>query len=105
MVIKRIDLDKPGVKKEIQSIPTEIALMFLHSLRLVAAGEKPELEVESLNAPVGRGALELKINGSPAYRCIYSNKDPEKVVVLHVFAKTTNGPALKNYKTAKGRLK
>jgi len=105
MAMKSIDTDKPGVKKELQSIPNEIALMFLHNLRLVAAGEKPELEVESLNAPVGRGALEIKVNGSPAYRCIYSNKDPQKVVVLHVFAKTTNGPAHKNYRTAKGRLK
>ena len=34
---------------------------------------------------------ELKINGSPAYRCVYVTKYEDALIVLHSFIKTTNG--------------
>ncbi|QRI86102.1 type II toxin-antitoxin system RelE/ParE family toxin [Pseudomonas putida] len=39
---------------------------------------------------VGAGAIELIINGSPAFRCVYVAKFADMVVVLHSFVKTTN---------------
>ncbi|EPM0511758.1 type II toxin-antitoxin system RelE/ParE family toxin [Pseudomonas plecoglossicida] len=41
---------------------------------------------------VGAGAIELIINGSPAFRCVYVAKFADMVVVLHSFVKTTNRP-------------
>ncbi|MEF3205293.1 type II toxin-antitoxin system RelE/ParE family toxin [Klebsiella quasipneumoniae subsp. similipneumoniae] len=45
------------------------------------------------------------MNGSPAYRCVYTIKSPGKVIVLRVFKKTTNGPARKDLEVVKQRLK
>lgn len=39
---------------------------------------------------MGARALELIINGSPAYRCIYIAKYADTIFVLHSFVKTTN---------------
>jgi len=35
--------------------------------------------------------MELIINGSPAYRCVYIAKYAQTVFVLHAFVKATNG--------------
>lgn len=102
--MKEIDLSVPGVEKELKSLPRDKALPFLHNLKLVAAEIEPELKVEHLKA-VAPGVIELKINGSPAYRCVYYTKSPGKVVVLRFFKKTTNGPARKDLEVVKQRLK
>jgi len=102
--MKEIDLDVPGVKKELKSLPVDKALAFLHSLKLVAAGIVPELKIEHLTS-VAPGVIELKINGSPAYRCVYTTKSPGKVIVLRFFKKTTNGPARKDLDVVEKRLK
>ncbi len=39
---------------------------------------------------MGVGALELVLNGSPAYRCVYIVKFADTLFVLHSFIKTTN---------------
>ncbi|WP_416456029.1 type II toxin-antitoxin system RelE/ParE family toxin [Saccharophagus degradans] len=49
--------------------------------------------------------MELKINGSPAFRCVYVAKYLNTVVVLHSFTKTTNGVDRKAMKIAEQRLK
>jgi phage-related protein len=54
---------------------------------------------------VGKGAIELKINGSPAFRSIYCAKYNDTVYILHSFSKTTNGVDKKAMKTAKERYK
>jgi phage-related protein len=102
--MKEIDLKVPGVEKELKSLPIDKALAFLHNLKLVAASIEPELKVEHLKA-VAPGVVELKINGSPAYRCVYYAKSPGKVTVLRFFKKTTNGPARKDLDIVKQRLK
>ena len=51
---------------------------------------RPYLPIVPL-ASVGKGVYELKINGSPAYRCVYVAKYKDRVVVLGAFTKTTNG--------------
>jgi len=102
--MKEIVLDVSGVEKELKSLPIDKALAFLHSLKLVAAGIEPELKIEHLKS-VAPGVIELKINGSPAYRCVYTTKSPGKVIVLRVFKKTTNGPARKDLDVVEKRLK
>jgi len=102
--MKEIVLNLPGVKKEINSIPQGKALSFLHNLALIASGIEPEIQIEHLKA-VAPGVIELKINGSPGYRCVYTTKSPGKVIVLRVFKKTTNGPARKDLDVVKQRLK
>ncbi|HBW1268345.1 TPA: type II toxin-antitoxin system RelE/ParE family toxin [Klebsiella pneumoniae] len=92
--MKEICLDVTGVDKELKSLPIDKALAFLHNLKLVAAGIEPELKVEHLKV-VAPGVIELKINGSPAYRCVYTIKSPGKVIVLRVFKKTTKEGANK----------
>lgn len=48
--------------------------------------------------------IELKINGSPAFRCVYIAKN-DLVIVLHSFKKTTNGVDRQAMKTVKQRYK
>ncbi|GAB6139826.1 hypothetical protein JCM14076_05550 [Methylosoma difficile] len=54
---------------------------------------------------VGAGVIELRKNGSPAFRCVYVAKYEDTVVVLHAFAKTTNGVDRQALKVAEQRLK
>jgi len=54
---------------------------------------------------IGAGVIELRKNGSPAFRCIYVAKYQDAVVVLHAFAKTTNGVDRQAMKVAEQRLK
>ncbi len=54
---------------------------------------------------MGAGVIELKINGSPAFRCVYIAKFLNTVVVLHSFEKTTNGVDRQAMKTVEKRYK
>ncbi|MGZ8221542.1 MAG: type II toxin-antitoxin system RelE/ParE family toxin [Methylobacter sp.] len=54
---------------------------------------------------IGIGVIELRKNGSPAFRCIYVAKYQDAVVVLHAFAKTTNEVNRQTMKVAEQRLK
>jgi len=58
-----------------------------------------------LNESVGAGAIELYINGSPAFRCVYVAKYADMVVVLHSFVKTTNGSDRHAMQFAEQRMK
>ena len=64
----------------------------------------PALRHEKLKA-AGEGVIELKINGSPAYRCMYVMQANGDVLVLHVTSKTTRGPDRQLTKTTAQRLK
>ena len=59
------------------------------------------MPIKRLKGSVGEYALELIINGKPAFRCVFSKKD--NVTVLHCFKKTTNHVDAKAMKTAKSR--
>ncbi len=54
---------------------------------------------------IGSGVVELKINGSPAYRCVYVTKYMNAVIVLHSFEKTANGTDRQAMKVVTQRLK
>jgi phage-related protein len=64
----------------------------------------PALAIKQLSS-VGAGAIELIINGSPAYRCIYIAKYANTIFVLHSFVKTTNRTDRHAMAVAENRLK
>ncbi|MGE8348999.1 MAG: type II toxin-antitoxin system RelE/ParE family toxin [Pseudomonas protegens] len=81
--------DKAG-KKEMQEVPVKVRNVFLTNLNLLKVGEEPACAFGTLSS-LGQGIYELKINGSPAWRCIYYTGLPGQIVVLHTCKKTTNG--------------
>lgn len=89
-------------KREFSALPREIAIQFALQLEgRIALGMSPTIPITNL----GDGMIELKINGSPAYRCVYTLKKPGTVLVLNTFAKTTNGHDHHNVSKAKKRMK
>jgi len=102
---KTIEFQGKAAARAFKSLPLELQLSFMQQLDRVSYGKDPTIKIEHLAESVGPGAIELKENGSPAYRCVYYNKEPGKVWVLHAFVKTTNQSDQKNLATAKGRLK
>lgn len=90
--------------REYRSLPGDIQDEFGKDLRRIQYGCEPELVIKHLASSVGAGAVELVINGSPAFRCIYIAKYANTVFVLHSFVKTTNGTDRKAMKVAVDRL-
>ncbi|MCM2377865.1 type II toxin-antitoxin system RelE/ParE family toxin [Pseudomonas marginalis] len=89
------------VFKEFEGIPVRHRNTFMRSLEAVQYGLDPFLKITHLES----GAIELKINGSPAFRCIYYTKLAGEVVVVHVTAKTTNGHDSQIANVVKERIK
>lgn len=92
--IAKIVFASGKVKKELASLPEKVRDSFLIDLQMVAAGLDPLSKIDHLTT-CGPGVIELIINGSPAYRCVYSTKTPGSVVVLYAGVKTTNGTCRK----------
>ncbi|MEQ9874130.1 type II toxin-antitoxin system RelE/ParE family toxin [Pectobacterium brasiliense] len=93
-----------AAEREYRSLPADIQDEFGKDLRLIQYGQDSTLPIGFLDG-VGIGVIELKINGSPAYRCVYVAKYIDTVVVLHSFKKTTNGVDRKAKEVAEQRLK
>ncbi|MGX9522769.1 type II toxin-antitoxin system RelE/ParE family toxin [Vibrio mediterranei] len=93
-----------AAEREYKKFPENVQDEFGKDLRKIQYGQRPESPIEFLDG-VGAGVVELKINGSPAYRCVYVTKYLDTVVVLHSFAKTTNGKNRQAMKVATQRLK
>lgn len=100
---KSIKFANKTVEKAFQALPWDIQVSFITSLDMVCQGRKPELEIDYLTS-VAKGVIELKINGSPAYRCVYYNKLDDVVVVVAAFVKTTNGSPTKELSGIKTRV-
>ena len=90
--IRVVELHPEGaVHREFMKAPeTRVRDVFLADLTLMSHNQKPGSEVRPLGS-LGRDVYELKINGRPAWRCIYYTGITGKIVVLHVTEKTTNG--------------
>ena len=86
---KLIEFVNDAALREFEKLPADVRRVFQINLLLVAQGKDPACTIRHLSKP--RGVIEFKVNGSPAYRCCYFNKNPERVFVLHTFGKTTNG--------------
>jgi phage-related protein len=82
-----------AVKRDFKKFPKNVQEDFAKALQDVMNGRRPGMEFEPLNnlAKNIKGVIELKINGSPAYRAVYVAKFKDKVHLLHAFTKTTNG--------------
>jgi phage-related protein len=63
----------------------------------------PTLRISLIS--VGKGAIELIENGSPAYRAVYCAKYLDTVYILHAFTKTNNSVDKKAMDTASKRYK
>ena len=92
--------NKQSLKAFIE-LPVDIRHAFSHQLEhLIAYGLHPTIPIDTLPGNV----TELKVNGSPAHRCVYKVTD-EEIVVIHSFPKTAQGRDKKNLKTVASRLK
>ncbi|WMS89299.1 type II toxin-antitoxin system RelE/ParE family toxin [Pleionea litopenaei] len=93
-----------AAEREYRDLPREVVRDFGSSLRAIQSNERPFLPVTPLSS-IGPGVIELKINGSPAFRCVYIAKYMDAVIVLHSFTKTTNGVDRQAMKVAEQRYK
>jgi phage-related protein len=91
-IVREIDFHpEKAVQRELKDLPEQKRDAFLLSLMMMSKGMEPTCEVGSLDS-LGHGVYELKINGKPAWRCIYTTAViPGTIVVLHATKKTTNG--------------
>ncbi|NIF26341.1 type II toxin-antitoxin system RelE/ParE family toxin [Pantoea sp. Tr-811] len=78
-----------AAEREYKDLPQDVQDDFGKGLRRMQHGQDPERATKALSESVGAGAIELIINGSPAFRCVYVAKFADMVVVLHAFVKTT----------------
>ena len=69
--MKQFAFANNAAKKEYEDLPKEIQHQFGTSLRAVQDDKKPFLPIQALES-IGAGIIELKINGSPAFRCVYT---------------------------------
>jgi len=102
--VKRFAFVSDAAEREYKNLPVKIQDEFGKDLRRIQYGQDPELAIKHLNS-IGTGVVELKINGSPAFRCVYVTKYLDTVIVLHSFTKTTNGVDKKAMNIAEQRLK
>lgn len=87
-------------KRAFEALPKKVREIFSNELEtLIANGLPPIIR----HAFLPGKTVELKVNGSPAYRCVYKVLN-NVVVVLHSFVKTCQGPDKKNLKTLEQRL-
>lgn len=103
-----VDFFNNRCQKDLSKLPREDGELIISNLRMRAWGiiAGPALEITPLKYHVGPKAFEMKINGSPAKRCVYVVLEgSNKVLVLHVFEKTCNGVDKKNMDVAKARYK
>ncbi len=104
LIVKKFAFVSDAAEREYKDLPVTIQDEFGKDLRRLQFGQNPELTIEHLNS-IGAGVVELKINGSPAFRCVYVAKYLDTIIVLHSFTKTTNGVDRKAMKIAEQRLK
>ena len=102
--LKKFAFVNDAAEREYKALPDRIQDEFGKDLRLIQFGEEPRLPITHLDS-IGAGVIELKKNGSPAFRCIYVAKYEDAVVVLHAFTKTTNSVDRQAMKVAEQRLK
>jgi len=101
-LVKKVVFINSAAKKAFSDLLVTEKVGFAVQLEtLIANGCSPTLAIDHLP----NDAIELKMNGRPAYRCVYYNKLPDVVVIVHVFKKTTNGPDRKNLNTTALRMK
>ncbi|BAQ63704.1 type II toxin-antitoxin system RelE/ParE family toxin [Geminocystis sp. NIES-3709] len=102
--MKKFAFINDAAEREYKELPKEIQQDFGVSLKAIQENKKPFLHITPLKS-IGVGVIELKINGSPAFRCVYIAKFMNTVIVLHSFKKTTNQVDKQAMKTLTQRYK
>jgi phage-related protein len=102
--LKKFAFVNDAAEREYKALPEKVQDEFGKDLRRIQYESEPSLPINHLTS-IGAGVIELKLNGSPAYRCLYITKYLETVIVLHSFTKTTNGVDRKAMAVARARLK
>lgn len=102
--MKKFAFINDAAEREYKDLPKDVQTDFGTSLRAIQEDKKPFLPITALTS-IGAGVIELKINGSPAFRCVYIAKFLNTVIVLHSFEKTTNGVDRQAMKTLEQRYK
>ncbi len=77
-----------AAKREFNKLPLEVKQQFSVDLHAVCQNESPFSKFKDISSSVGKGAIELIENGSPAYRTVYCAKYLDTVYILHSFTKT-----------------
>jgi len=101
---RKIEYCSKQAEKEFGNFPGAIRDQFLIAMENISWGLDPSLMVSHL-AAVGKGVMEIKKNGSPAYRLVYSTKFADKLVVLVARPKTAQGQDKTLIETAALRLR
>ncbi len=104
MSMKKLEFASSVAEKDFKNLPRDIGLRFSLDLEALLQGLKPFSKIQPLTS-IGQGVIELKINGRPAYRCIYVAKFNDCITILHTFKKTTNGVDRPAMKVAEQRYK
>lgn len=98
---KPIRFANKQAQKCLLKLPRSVQESFISELEdVIAYGLEPTLDTSQLPGKT----IELKINGSPAYRCVYQVRS-DMILVLHAFRKTCEGPDKKNLETLDLRLR
>lgn len=94
-----------AAKRAYKALPEDVQHQFGVDLNAVQQGQRPYSGIKDVSDSVGKGAVELIENGSPAYRAVYCAKYLDTVFILHAFTKTTNGHDHHALETACARYK
>lgn len=93
-----------GAEKEYANLgSSKVQAAFAVDLEMMMNGFKPLSSSKALNG-LGKGVFELRKNGRPAYRLVYTIKDG-KIYILHVYSKTSDGTPKAHEETIKKRYK
>lgn len=103
--MRRFAFVSEAAAREYKALPEHVQDEFGKDLRRIQYGDQSALVSKPLAGTVGPGALELVLNGSPAYRCVYIVKFADTLFVLHSFIKTTNRTDRRAMAVAQSRLK
>lgn len=101
---KKFKYVNEGAKRAFMDLPTDIRINFSAEIRRVQEGEDPLDDFRVLKGE-WKGVIELRENGSPAFRAIYCAKHLDTVYILHAFTKTSEKADQKEMDTALSRYK
>jgi phage-related protein len=102
--MKKFAFVSKAAERDFSDLPRPILSRFVLDIEALCQDEKPFSPIKTLSS-IGPGVIELKINGRPAYRCIYIAKFNDCITILHSFKKTTNGVDRPAMEVAKLRYK
>lgn len=93
------------LKQMFGSVPKWRATQVATCISYLADGVEPNLEIRQLALSKGLKAWEIKLNGSPALRVVFTTKVTGKLIILYAGKKTAQGTDQEMIRTVEARLK